>query len=185
MLHYLKILLHRLALCSLASVVFISILAQVHDYSQTRQALHDYIKGDGLMWVIAFYFLNEASSGVKYAFTGNDEHLGYFPRSDIDTSASNPRRSFRLTLLTVSRDKDDWVEQLRISHLYALGWGTEADPATAAEWYLVSEKTARRQGQHENWLSFNFRERVRVVIDNEIIMERLSRELPEMYQQTQ
>lgn len=177
---YLRLLILRLAICVTASAGLIVILTQVHDYSQTRQAYFDYLNGDGLVWVIGFYFINEAGSGIKYAITGNERHLGYFPRSDIVTAAGDPERSYREA--TVGAAAGDWQAQLQVSHFHAIGWGRAVDNEQAKNWYLRSEARARALGEHSSWENSGRRKRVRVIIADDLSMQRLADQLPEPYQ---
>ena len=152
----------RFMLLLVAVLGFISLMTWVHDYPQTKQAIINYEFGDGLLWVVAFYFVNEAGSGIKYELTGDLRHLGYFPRIDTDRTGRDPRRDFEIALY--SAEQGDWEEQLRVSHLIALGWGEERNLAESARWYLKSEKTAKEAGEIEQWETSSRRQAVRPFI---------------------
>lgn len=181
MLHALRVLFFRFLVVAVSGAGFAFVLGQVHDYPQTRQAINDYEHGDGLFWVIAFYFVNEAGSGIKYEITGDADHFGYFPRSDIDRTGIAPRRQYDLALLNATQG--DWREQLRLSHFLVLGWGVDLDPMEAARWYAVSEQRAKELGEHEQWLDDNRREKVRVFIAKDLEAAEFVKELPEPWEE--
>ncbi len=144
MLHAVGILALRLLVVAVATAGFAAVLGQIHDYPQTRQAISDFKNGDGLLWLVGFYFVNEAGSGIKYELTGNERHLGYFPRTEGSGDGEDSRRDYQLALYGARAG--DWGEQVRVSHMLALGWGVETDLAGTVEWYLRSERSAIESG---------------------------------------
>lgn len=177
---YLRLLLFRLLICTVASAGFIAVLSQVHDYRGTRQAYYDFVNGDGLGWVIFFNFINEASSGIKYAITGNERHLGYFPRSDITTDSVDPNQEYREILAAAKGGS--WQAQLQMSHIYALGWGRPVDTAHASEWYLQAEDRAIALGEEAQFTNSRRRGLVLAIIVKELELARMARELPPPYE---
>lgn len=174
MLHAVKILVLRLAIMLVAVAGFIGLLSWVHDYPQTRQAISDYEFGDGMLWLVSFYFINEAGSGIKYEITGNPRHLGHYPRMDFDRTGHGSRRDYEVALYEAQ--KGIWKEQLRVSHMYALGWGVDKDMAQAAEWYQAAEQQAADDGDIEEWENSFRRKSVRAFILPELGLENIGGE---------
>lgn len=147
----LRVLLLRTAVVAVTSAAVYLVLVRVHDYPQTAQAAAEYRSGDAVFFPIVFNFVNEAGSGLKHALTGDARHLGYFPKSgDGDgTERDEHRIDFEVALLGAAQGQ--WREQLRLSHMYAVGWGTAVLWDDAAEWYLRSEASAAQAAQGEQW----------------------------------
>ena len=171
MMHIFRILTLRLAIVIVTALGFITVLKDIHDYPQTRHAISNYEYGDGLLWVVMFYFVNEAGSGIKYALTGNERHFDHYPRMSIDTNTVTASREYEIALFESQRG--DWREQVRLSHLLSLGWGIPQDIQTAVHWYRVSELTARNQDEHDQWLANNRRLIVKTLINPELAAEAL------------
>lgn len=170
----LRVLLLRTAIIAVSSACFYLVLANIHDYPQTKQALAGYRNGDRVFFLIAFNFVNEAGNGIRHALTGNSRHLGYFPKSGPRQDGSErelTHSSFEVAL--VGAQAGDWREQLRLSHMYAIGWGTDMRGADALEWYRKSETAADEQNEHDMWLSSSRRQLVAAIINTEFDYEKL------------
>ena len=59
------------------------ILDAVHDYPQTRLYINNLRNDDSTTkqrpWLLGFYFLNEAGSGLKFLITGKEKHMAHYP----------------------------------------------------------------------------------------------------------
>lgn len=166
MLHAARILVLRVLLQAVAVALFVVALGWVHDYPQTKQAISNYDSGDDLLWKVSFFFVNEAGSGIKYELTGDKRHLGHFPRMDADRSGREARRVFETALFAARMG--DWEEQLRVGHLFALGWGTDKNLDATLRWYLASERTAKDAGEGQEWESSFRRRSVSSFISDEL-----------------
>lgn len=166
MLHAARILVLRVLLQAVAVALFVVALGWVHDYPQTKQAISNYNSGDDLLWKVTFFFINEAGSGIKYELTGDERHLGHYPRMDFDRSGREARRVFETALFAARMG--DWEEQLRVGHLYALGWGVEKDLDATLRWYLASERTANDAGEAGKWEGSFRRQSVSSFISDEL-----------------
>ena len=162
MLRPLRVLFLRFAILAVAATGFLAILMWVHDYPQTRQAISNYHFSDGMLWFVMFYFINEAGSGIKYEITGDKSHLVHYPRMDLDRTGRSSRRDFELAMYGAKNG--DWQEQLRVSHLYALGWGVEKNLGDSILWYQTAKETATTLGKLNDWNSSSRRKSVRAII---------------------
>ena len=169
---FLRTLIIRTIILSLTTFLFVATLSRVHDYSQTRQAIADYHSGDYPLWTIIFYLFNEAGSGVKFALTGDQKHMRYFPRKDNAAGGRYSLRDYELALL--GSQQGDWREQLHLSHLIAIGWGTQVDMAEALHWYEESKRVAEENGEGSEWQKHGRRPTVRGLLEEEIRSKELN-----------
>ena len=147
--------------------IFYLIMVNLHDYRQTRQALLEYKNNTNILFPVIFYFINEAGSGIKYAFTHNERHLAYFPITDNDSgSASSSEIEYELAVINATNN--DWREQVRLSHILALGWGTKINIVKALEWYFTSKETATDKNELEAWENHSRRVLVYALLKHEI-----------------
>ena len=161
----LRVLLLRMAVIAVSSAGLYYVLDRVHDYSQTTLAIAKYYRsGDAVFFPIVHNFINEAGSGLKHAVTGDRRHLGYFPKNEAssDLEQREHRLDFEVALLGAQEGR--WREQLQLSHMYAVGWGTPVRWDEAAEWYRQSEESAVRAAQDAEWRSDSRRSVVRSLI---------------------
>lgn len=75
--------LRRLLRAALIYGVTLALLGAIHDYPQLRAHLHKSRTHDPIaekrQWLALFYFVNEAGSGLKFLFTGDEKHMAHFP----------------------------------------------------------------------------------------------------------
>lgn len=169
--HLLRIVSFRLGILALTTFLFVAALARVHDYSQTRQAIANYHSNDGLMWLIVFYLFNEAGSGIKFALLGDQKYMRYFPLKDNADAGRSSRRDYEVALL--NSQQGDWREQLHLSHLIAIGWGTEFDADEALYWFEESRRVAEANDEGEAWRSNGRIPSIRALLREEIRARRL------------
>ncbi|MBF2735641.1 MAG: hypothetical protein ISN26_06165 [Betaproteobacteria bacterium AqS2] len=161
----LRVLALRAAVIAVTSVAVFFVLGRVHDYPQTAQSAAEYRRGDAVFFPIVFNFVNEASSGIKHALTGEESHLYYFPKGRQLVGAEGDRHRLDFEIAMLGAEQGSWREQLRLSHMYAVGWGTKVLWGDAAAWYRRSEQSAGAAAQGEDWRNHSRRRLVRSLIE--------------------
>lgn len=110
---FLKHLSARLLLAVVAYGITLGILTQVHDYPQLLNQLKLIRADDPIAvsrkWLVGFYFINEASSGIKFFLTGNERHFRFFPSGS------------HLLSHRISNEAGDWQKQYTIARMYYCG----------------------------------------------------------------
>ena len=123
----------KIALALTVALGFGAILHSVHDYPQTRHVAVGFAAGERPGWQVAFYFLNEAGAGLRYAVTGNTRHMHHFP------SEKFLREAFRADFdrLRTLAYQGGISAQIRLAEMYRSGIGVMPDGERASFWFAV------------------------------------------------
>lgn len=110
-----KKILARVVLATVAYTATLGILLQLHDYPQLLRQLALIRANDPIAvqrkWLVGFYFLNEAASGIKFFLTGNAKHFNYYPSG-----------SHLLAHRIAHLQDGDWQMQLQIARMHYCGF---------------------------------------------------------------
>lgn len=163
----------NILLLGLAGMLCVLFLLSVHTYPQTRGAYANYLHNGDRPWLVAFYFLNEASSGIKSSLHVYDKSAGFFTNISADDS-ENQRV---ISEASQSAINGSWQDKLRLVHLLVLGWGQEEKPVLAIEWYYLSREQAIKENQFERWIKHGRRITVYGLFFDHITVQELKLQL--------
>ena len=116
-------------------VLFASILAVLHDYPQSFGILetsrHDKETAKRQRWLSLLYFLNEAGSGIKFLFTGNERYMVYYPSP-----------SHIVANRLAHAQKGNWRAQLKLGKMYLSGEFVPVDIQESLTWLQLAKNNA-------------------------------------------
>ena len=111
------------------------ILGAVHDYPQTRLHINNLRNDDPITkqrpWLLAFYFLNEAGSGLKFLITGKEKHMAHYPSPTHIVAARLGKA-----------ENGDWQAQLSLAKMYRNGYYVPQNSEKTLYWLNASLATA-------------------------------------------
>ena len=131
-----KKILARVVLATVAYAATLGILLQLHDYPQLLRQLALIRANDPIAvqrkWLVGFYFLNEAASGIKFFLTGNAKHFNYYPSG-----------SHLLAHRIAHLQDGDWQMQLQIARMHYCAFaGLPYSRAQAFAWLARAQAVA-------------------------------------------
>ena len=116
------------------------ILDAVHDYPQTRLYINNLRNDDSTTkqrpWLLGFYFLNEAGSGLKFLITGKEKHMAHYP-SPTHIVAARLEKA----------ENGDWQAQLLLAKMYHNGQYVPQSSGKTLYWLNASLQTAPPEQQ--------------------------------------
>lgn len=123
-----------LAAALIYGLVF-SFLATLHDYPQLRYQLHKTRLHDPAtekrQWLLFFYLINEAGSGLKFLLTGDERHMAYFPSASHILAAREAKAL-----------GGDFHMQIKVAKMHFRGEKTPRNLQKSLYWLRLARDTA-------------------------------------------
>ena len=115
-------------------------LGALHDYPQLRKQMHKVRMHDAVaerrQWLVLFYLVNEAGSGIKFLFTGNERYMAHYPSP-----------SHILAARTARAEGGNFDMQIEVARMHFFGQFAPRDMDRSMYWLERAEKIAATPAQ--------------------------------------